>query len=100
MKITKKNEFVLLTNNLGEYHLSHEEFNNLGEEAAIKLATNEIEKKSKLGIYANKSINFEQAESLGFCKYGIEDFCKKLELDVTASYNISELLELLTVDVF
>jgi len=100
MKIVKTNENVLFTNDLGEYHLSHDDFNKMGEKAAVKLATEEIEKKSKIKTYVNKTIDFEQARELGFCRYGIEDFCKKLNIDKSNTYEISDLLGKLNVDAF
>lgn len=92
MKVTKKKDYYLLSNEMGEYHLSHDEFEQLGESQAIELATKEIEKKLKLGQYTNNTINFKQARKLGFCKYGINDFCDRLGLDNKKEYTISLLL--------
>jgi len=99
MKITKQQDNYLLSNELGEYHLSIEDYEKLGETEAIKLATKEIQKKSK-SSYGNMTINFDQALSLGFCKYGIEDFCNKLELDIDSEYSIEDLKTKLTPEAF
>jgi len=37
---------------------------------------------------------------MGFCEYGIKDFCEKLNLDIDKTYLVSELKERLTVEVF
>jgi len=99
MKITKTKEHVLFTNENGEYHLSHDDFTKLGESAAIELAANEIDKKLK-SEYKNDTIDFDQARDLGFCEYGIKDFCNKLELDIDQKYSIKELFNKLTLEVF
>jgi hypothetical protein len=90
MKVIKNKDHVLFKNELGEYHLSLEEFNNLGEDKAKELA----------GQYANIDIDFTRARDLGFCEYGIKDFCEKLSLDLKKTYKINDLLNMLTVDVF
>ena len=100
MKIQKREKNVLLTNELGEYHFSHEEFNSLGEQAAISKATEEIKKKATLDRYQDKTITFQQAEELGFCSEGIRDFCEQLDLDLDATHVLSEVLDKLTVDAF
>ena len=100
MKITKKEDHVLLQNIKGSYHLSLEDFNNLGEEKAIEFAEKEIKKKVDSGYYTHATIDFEQAKELGFCEYGIEDFCEKLKLDIDKTYKVEELNKLLTVDMF
>jgi len=100
MKITKRDANVLLTNELGEYHFSHEMFEELGKDAAIEKATIEIKKKAALDRYQGKSINFEQAVALGFCDIGVEDFCSKLEIDKNGTYEMSTLLEKLTAEAF
>ena len=97
MKIIKNKDNVLLKNESGEYHLSNKEFDKLGKEEAIKLATNEIEKKAK-SEYVNKTINFEQARELGFCEYGIKEFCEILNLDMSKDYSINELNKKLTIE--
>lgn len=100
VKVEKKVEHVLISNENGEYHLSHEQFTSLGEEKAIELALNEIEKKMKSGQYGKQTITFDQARELGFCEYGIKDFCERLDLDLEETHTISEVLSILTVDVF
>lgn len=100
MKITKKKDHVLLKNKDGEYHFTHDAFNEMGEDAAIKFAEAEIAKKLNSGEYNSKTINFEQARDLGFCEYGIKDFCDKLDLDVEKEYELSFILDKLTPDAF
>lgn len=100
MEIIKRESNVLLKNELGEYHFSHEEFERLGEKAAIEKATIDIKKKAQNDRYQNKIINFEQAEELGFCEEGIRDFCERLEIDIDGTYTMEWLLEKLTVDAF
>jgi len=97
MKITKTKKHVLLRNNKGEYHLSHEEFNSLGEDKSIELAEKEINKKTN-SSFSGETINFKQASALGFCSYGIKDFAEMLEIDVEGEYTIQELNEKLTID--
>ena len=99
MQITKTNDHVLLKNNKGEYHLSIEQFDKLGQESAIEFATKEINKKIN-SDYSNKSISLDQARELGFCQYGIEDFCKQLDLDINESYTIEYLFSKITLDIF
>ena len=97
MKITKTEQHVLLRNKLGEYHLSHEEFNSLGKDKSIELAEKEINKKDN-SSFSGETINFKQASALGFCSYGIKDFAKMLEIDIDGEYTIQELNEKLTID--
>jgi hypothetical protein len=98
MEIFKNQYHVLFKNSLGEYHLSFKEFEKLGEKEAVKLAESEILKKSKVEFNRDR-IDFASARDLGFCEYGIRDFCKKLKLDINSSYSITELKEKLTVNV-
>jgi hypothetical protein len=98
MEIFKNQDHVLFKNSLGEYHLSIDEFEKLGEKEAIKLAESEILKKSKAEFNQDR-IDFASARDLGFCEYGIRDFCNQLKLDINSSYSITELKEKLTVDV-
>jgi len=37
---------------------------------------------------------------MGFCEYGIKDFCKKLNLDIDMEYKVSDLKSKLTIEVF
>lgn len=97
MKITKKQDHYLLENELGSYHISLEKFEELGKEAAIELAEKDIRKKSGKS-YTDVDIDFDRASELGFCEYGINDFCENLNLDISKTYKISELLERLTLD--
>lgn len=100
IKINEKEQHVLFTNSKGEYHLSIDEFNKMGEEKAKEFAESEILKKASLDRYQGKTINFEQARGLGFCEYGIEDFCEQLDIDKDATHDMSNLLEILTPEVF
>lgn len=98
MKITKNQTNYLLKNDKGEYHLSIEEFEKLGKEKAIELASKEIDKKVN-STYQTKTINFEQARELGFCEYGIKDFCERLNLDINKDYKLEDLNKALTMEV-
>jgi len=68
MRIIKRDKNVLLTNDQGQYHFSHEEFNRLGEVEAIKYAEKEIEKKSNTKHYTGEYITFKKARSLVFVR--------------------------------
>ena len=97
MKITKKLDHYLLENEKGSYHLSFEDFDKLGESEAVKFTEKQIAKKSK--GYLSSTIDFKRAnEELGFCEFGIEDFAKKLGLDIREEYELSYIKELLKED--
>jgi hypothetical protein len=98
MKITKEKDCYLFKNTDGEYHLSHEQYDKLGNAEAIKLAELEIEKK-KSSSYSKKTINFKDARDLGFCEYGIKDFCNVLNLDIEKEYEVEILKNNLTKEV-
>lgn len=98
MKITKTKDHVLFKNKDGEYHLSNAEYKKLGRAKAIKFAESEINK--KLNSSVGKTISFKSARAMGFCEYGIEDFCKKLNLDISKEYKIEELRKKLTIEAF
>jgi hypothetical protein len=98
MNIEKKEDHYLLSNEHGEYHFSIEDYESLGTDAAKEKASSEIKKKSK-AQYFNKTINFDQARDLGFCEYGIKDFCKKLELDIDKDHSIKDVSSVLTLEV-
>jgi hypothetical protein len=98
LKITKNETNYLLKNDTGEYHFSIEDFEKLGREKAIEIATKEIEKKNN-NTYSNSTINFEQARELGFCEYGIKDFCNELNLDISKEYKLEDLNMALTMSV-
>jgi hypothetical protein len=100
MNIIESKEFMLFKNDKGEYHLSHELYNELGHDKAVEQATKEIEKKYNLKFYQNKTINFEQARELGFCEYGIKDFAERLDLNIEKEYTIKELYDKLDVHTF
>ena len=100
MKVTKLNEDVyLFQNDKGEYHLSIDKYNELGEAKAKEFAKAEIDKKLK-STYQDVDIDFARARELGFCEYGIQDFCNKLRLDQNKTYKISYLKRKLTAEVF
>ena len=99
MNITKHKDNYLLKNAKGEYHLSIEDYDRLGEEKAIQFATNEIEKKYK-AEYLESDIDFKRARKLGFCEYGIKDFCNQLKIDLDGTYSIKELHKKLTKKAF
>ena len=100
MKVTKLNEDVyLFQNDKGEYHLSVDKYNELGEKKAKEFAKAEIEKKLK-STYQDVDIDFARARELGFCEYGIKDFCNKLGLNQNKTYKISYLKRKLTAEVF
>ena len=97
MEIIKTKEHVLLKNDQGEYHLSHDKFKELGEKEAIIFAEKEITKKLK-SSYSDIDIDFKRAKSLGFCEFGIKDFCSKLNLNIDETYKISYLQNVLNVE--
>ena len=97
MKITKNQDNYLLSNSKGEYHFSIEDYESMTPEQAVKLATDEIEKKLTSSVGA--TINFSQARGLGFCEYGIKDFCKELNLDIDKTYSIDELNKGITLNI-
>jgi len=100
MKVTKLNENVyLFQNDKGEYHLSVDKYNKLGEKKAKEFAKAEIDKKFK-STYQDVDIDFVRARNLGFCEYGIKDFCNRLGLSQEKIYKISYLKKKLTVEVF
>jgi hypothetical protein len=100
MKVTKLNEDVyLFQNDKGEYHLSVDKYNELGEAKAIEFAKAEIDKKLK-STYQDVDIDFARARELGFCEYGIKDFCERLGLNPKNTYKISYLKRKLTAEVF
>ena len=100
MKTTVKvtEEFVLYSNDQGEYHLTLEEATELGEDKSLEKAESEIALKASSGKYTKLTIDYEAARLLGFCEYGIDDFVKKLDLDKTKTYSIEELNKMLTLD--
>lgn len=101
MKLTIKEEVVVFNNEFGEYHLSLKEFNKLGEEKAIEYATQEIAKKSEGRASLYKTFDFNTChEKLGFCEYGIKDFCKLTGLDIDGSYTRKEIIDACTVEAF
>lgn len=99
LKITKNKDHVLFTNQDGEYHMSLDQFKKLGEKKSKEYAIQEINLKNQ-SSYQDNEIDFKRARALGFCEYGIEDFCEELQLNVKGTYKISSLLEKLTIDMF
>ena len=94
MKIAKTDDYYLFSNEDGEYHLSIKDFEELGEDKATELAKAEIAKKKVVGRFKESTINFSQARELGFCDYGIKDFCETLNLDLNETYDILKMYEL------
>lgn len=99
VEVIKSKENVLIKTPNGEYHFSKEEYRKLGKQKAIEFAEKEIAKKNSSGQYSQVTINFDQARELGFCEYGIKDFCNQLNLDIKATYTLEELNKKLTLDV-
>jgi len=99
VKVVKNSDHVLFSTTNGEYHMTLQEFTERGESNAKEYALAEIEKKSKAGQYSDSTINFTQARKLGFCEYGIEDFCNKLGLNKDKTYKIADLNKALTLEV-
>ena len=97
MKAIKKEDHVLFKNEHGEYHMMLSKYNELGDKAQ-EYAEKEIEKKTK-SVFTGETINFKQARALGFCEYGIEDFCSKLNLGTDGEYKITDLNKRLTLEV-
>jgi len=97
MEIIKNNDNYLIKNNYGSYHLSIKDFEELGEDEAIKFAEKEIRKKSR--DYLDKNIDFKRARIMGLWGYGIKDFCEELNLDINGTYKLSDLKEKLTASV-
>jgi len=95
MKITKKQDHYLFQKDNQEYHLSIEDYNKLGEFLATEYVKIEMEEKTN-AEFNEQTINFQKARNLGFCEFGIKDFCTKLDLDVNKTYKISYLRNLLT----
>lgn len=101
MKLTIKEEVVVFNNEFGEYHLSIEDFNKLGEEKAIEYATQEIAKKLEGRASLFKVFDFETChKKLGFCEYGIKDFCTLTGLDMRGSYTRKEIIDACTIEAF
>lgn len=110
MKVTKKENVVIFNSSKGEYHLSIEEFNKLGEEKAIEYAESEIEKKAKAEV-GNRKITYAICRKFGFCKHGIKEFCKltglKVDIDegkdidrLSSSFTREEVIEATTIEAF
>ena len=99
VKVVKNSDHVLFSTTNGEYHMTLQEFTERGESNAKEYALAEIEKKNKAGQYSDSTINFTQARELGFCEYGIEDFCNRLGLNKDNTYKIADLNKALTLEV-
>jgi len=98
MDIIIKEDHLIYKNAMGEYHVSAE----LAIEKGLDLEAfviAEIELKASQGDYNKATISFEDARKLGFCEYGINDFCDQLGIDKSKTYNILELQEKLTLDI-
>jgi len=98
MKFKIEKDHVLFTHELGTYHLEIDKFNEMGHEKAEEFVLSELQKKA--GHYTKNTISFKDARDMGFCEYGIKDFCKMLELDIDDTYEITELAMLMNVEAF
>lgn len=98
VEIIETKEYVLIKTTDGEYHFSLDEYSRLDKETAIEYALTEISEKNKSGQYTSRTINFEQARSLGFCDYGIKDFIKRIGGNISEEYTILELNKMLTLE--
>lgn len=100
MNIKKEKDHYLFTNSNGQtYHMGLAHYNELGKDEAIKFVESELAKKANNKTYDKPTINFEDARALGFCEYGIKDFCEELNLDIKETYKITDLLHGLTTKV-
>jgi hypothetical protein len=98
LTIVKNDDHVLFTDaNGAEYHLSNEEFNRLGETRAREYVKEELERKK--ATFTGDVISYDKARDLGFCEYGIKDFCNALGLDIKKEYKINDLKSMLTLDI-
>lgn len=100
MNIQENKDHVIISDHNGEYHIELNEYKKLGKDKAINLAKEEIKKKNRLGHYSKSTIDFNQARELGFCEYGIKDFCERLELDIKKEYSVKDLYNALDVHTF
>lgn len=96
IKVEKKKDYYLLSNELGKYHFSVAEFEELGEQAAKEKAASEITKKNE-ARFSDTTINFAKARKLGFCEYGIKDFANNLGLDIDKEYSMKEVRDKLNL---
>ncbi len=99
MKHIKKIDHYLLKNEHGSYHINLEEYEKLGKDKAEELAKKEIKRKLTAN-YIDSTIDFTRARELGFCKYGINEFCDMLSLDKSKEYKITDLHDKLTLNAF
>lgn len=57
----------------------------------------EIDKKNSTSVVGNiaddQVFTYEYCRSIGFCEYGIKDFCKKLGIDIDGSFTKKELIK-------
>lgn len=111
MKLTREENVVIFNNEKGEYHLSIDEFNKLGEAEAIKYAESEIEKKLDAKLSGRK-ITYDICRKFGFCKYGIKEYCEmvgftQVDIDMDADedrsysvFTVEEMIEATTLEAF
>ena len=98
MNIIINKDHLVYKHDLGDYHVSPELLLEKGLELESYILS-ELKLKQK-AAYSNKTIDFKQARLLGFCEYGIKDFCKKLNLDIDQEYTITDLRGMLSLEVF
>lgn len=98
-EIIKKDDHILIKTDSGEYHYSIDEFNRLGEDAAVKFAIEQIAKKNLFELDETQ-INLDIAHSrFGFCVYGIKDFCEITGLDINKTYSLDNVHRKLSLEV-
>lgn len=97
---TDKGSHVLFKWGEHSYHMSMDQFNSMSEYEAFEFVKAEINKKEQVDQYRGKTIDFKTARELGFCEYGIKDFCSRLYLDIKQEYKISSILDMLDVETF
>jgi len=98
MNIIINKDHLVYKHDLGDYHISPELLLEKGLELEDYILS-ELNLKQK-AAYSNKTIDFKQARELGFCEYGIKDFCEQLDLDIDKEYTITELRGMLSLEVF
>jgi hypothetical protein len=93
-----KDDHVLFSNGDQSFHLSISDYEEMGHNKSVAFVLKELGKK-KERRHTGKTINFSQARDLGFCEYGIRDFCDRLDLDINQTYDIDFLNKILTLEV-
>jgi len=89
-------DHIVYSCDLGSYHVTPELLLEKGIELEGFILS---ELKLKQTSYKYKDIDFTRSRSLGFCEFGIKDFCKQLEIDIDKTYKLSYLKSKLTLKV-